>query len=369
MIGKMVRKSLFKNIRITLWTLVTLTISAALITMFATVSFDIKKRMGNTLRKLGPNAVAVSRFSENERPLNLDEWGQFRAIVKREGIPTVELSFDIVTVEGKPVVLAMADSEKLAQMTPYWIVIGHRVWKEQQCLIGKRVAELLKLKPGMSITVHQPSGAKKETGYSIAGIIVSGDENEDRIFVPEPLAETIQHGFIYALLSVPEGGNGIHRLNTQLGQVQSHIEIKPLREIVHGEEATLKKVVLLSSACLMTVMVLTVLGVSSALLSRIVERRKEFALLQAIGATRRSVISFLLLEGMSLAVLASALGFAAGTLLSEMVVRQIFHVSVTPQVTALPITLVVTLVVSLLASSAGVARALKMQPALVLKGE
>lgn len=369
MIGKMVRKSLFKNIKITAWTFVTLSISAALVAMFATVSFNIEKRMGSALRKLGPNAVAVSRSAENESPPSLTEWGTFRKVVKKESVPVAEVSLDVVTVAGTPVALATSDPQALAQMTPYWVVTRRRAQSKDECLVGKRVAELLKLKPGMSVTIDRSFGAKEATRYSIAGILVSGDENENRIFVSASSAEIIQHSFAFALLSVPDGENGIEKLNQELNDVQSKIEIKPLREIVHGEESTLKKVILLSSVSLIAVLILTVLGVSSALLSRIVERRKEFALLQAIGASKRSVVHFLFLEGTVLAISASVVGFVLGTLLSEVVVQQIFHVSVKPEMIAIPITFVVILVVSYIASSAGVVRALKMQPALVLKGE
>lgn len=365
----MVRESLLENIRVTGWTLVALTTSAALVAMFVTMSFDLERKMTRTLRKLGPNAVASPHFLSAEREGNLDLWKEFEDLVNRENMAAAKLSLEVVTVRGKPIVLAMSDPGELARMTPYWFVSGDRARAGSECLVGKRVARLLTLEPGMSIGVHSTSDSNEVTHYTITGIIVSGDEHEDRIFVPQLPSPSLKPRLTYALLSVPGGEEGIERLNAALHKAQSAIEIKPLREILHGEKSTLEKMDLLSSIALLAVLVLTVLGVSSALLSRVVERRKEFALLQAIGATKRSLIGFLLLEGVVMGAAASIGGFILGTLISEIMVRQIFHVSVTPQVIAFPITCMIILGVTLLTSSAGVIRALKIEPALALRGE
>lgn len=356
----MVRKSLMNNIRITAWTLLILTTSATLVSIFATVGFDIEKKMSGTLRKLGPNAVAAGSGG----------YEALESIAKKKAITMVELTTDIVITQGKPVVIVMSDPEKLARITPTWVILGRRAMTQGECLLGKYVAQVLKLKPGMSIEVYSPSDRTKKINYHITGIIVSGDENDDRIVIPTVDSTVIKNqGSGFALLSVPQGEAGINRLNTELRQAQSNIEIKPLREIIYGEKTTLKKVLLLFSVALMAVLLLTALGVTSALLSRVVERRKELALLRAIGATQRAVMGFLLLEGLVIGSVASLGGFLVGTFISETMIRQTFHVSATPQLIAFPITLAATFAVSLVASGMGVVRALRMQPALALRGE
>lgn len=359
MIQKMVIKSLMKNIRITAWTLLILTTSATLVSLFATVSFDVEKKMKGALRKLGPNAIATN--------LNHDE--TFWSLIKKEGVTAVEQYADIAMAKSVPIVILVAEPQALTEITPYWVILGHRAKAPGECLIGKSAAQALKLKPGMSIGIKSPLDKQNETNFNITGIIVSGDENEDRIIVSTLPPQWIKQGSSFALLSVPGGAEEILRLNTKLNQAKSSAEIKPLREILYGEKTTLRKIILLCSVSLMAVLILTALGVSSALLSRMVERRKELALLRAIGATQKSVMGFLLLEGASLGSIASIAGFIVGTFSSEMVVRQIFHVSVTPRITAFLITFIVTIFVSLLASAIGASRALNMEPAPALRGE
>lgn len=347
------------NIRITAWTLLILTVSAALVSLFATVSFDVEKKMKGSLRKLGPNAIATN--------LNHDEvfWG----LMKKEGVSVVEQYAHTAMVQSVPLVILVSKPQELTEITPYWVILGHRAKASNECLIGKHVSQVLKLKPGMSIGIKPSSDKQNETNFNITGIVVSGDENEDRVIIPELPFGWTREGPSFALLSVPGGEKEIQQLNTKLSQAKSSASIKPIREILYGEKATLRKIILLCSVSLAAVLILTALGVSSALLSRVAERRKELALLCAIGATQKSVMGFLLLESASLGSLASVAGFTIGTLSAEIVVRQIFHVSATPRIVAFIIAFIVTIFISLLASAIGAFRALNIEPAMALRGE
>ena len=121
--------------------------------------------------------------------------------------------------------------------------------------------------------------------------------------------------------------------------------------------------------CLAAVLLLTSLGITAAILSRTVERRKEISLMQTLGAKRSFVAIFLLLENGVAGVAASVAGFVAGTILSGVVARQVFHVPVDPSPGAFAGTLIITIGMALLAGGVGAGRALKIEPAVVLKGE
>ena len=70
MLVRMVRKSLLRNLRITLWILGTLAMCATLVTMFVTISVDVEQKMRRSLRRLGTNAMVVSRMADEsaDRP-------------------------------------------------------------------------------------------------------------------------------------------------------------------------------------------------------------------------------------------------------------------------------------------------------------
>lgn len=381
MVGRMIRKSLFKNARITTWTLVTLTTCASLVTMFTTISFDLGRKMSGTLRQLGANAIAYSDSNIIEQN-NSTNWQILEKIVKQEGAHMVQLHVRIGTIDGKPIVVVIADPEKLSRMTSYWAISGRRAEMLGECLIGGRIAELLRLKPEMTVNIQWIVSTDEKTDCRITGIFDSGDEDENRIFIIAPSAESIssiikgvlpehseKSAFTYALISVPDSEGGIKRLNERLRAVQDKVEVKPLRQILYGEKAILKKVTLLSGLSLLAVLILTSLGVSSAVLARIVERRKELALMQALGAKRWSVVGFLLLESTVVGAAASMAGFSIGTLMSQIIVQKIFRFSATPYLAVFLITLLITIGVSLLTGFIAAVRALRIQPAMALKEE
>lgn len=381
MLGRMIRKSLFKNARITTWTLVTLTTCASLVTIFTTVSFDLGRKMSGTLRQLGANAIAYSDSNIIEQN-NSTNWQILEKIVKQEGAYMVQLHVRIGTIDGKPIVVVIVDPEKLSRMTSYWAISGRRAVMLGECLIGGRIAELLRLKSEMTVNIQWIAGTDEKTDCRITGIFDSGDEDENRIFIIAPSAESIssiikgvspenseKSAFTYALISVPDSEVGIKRLNERLRAIQDKIEVKPLRQILYGEKAILKKVTLLSGLSLLAVLILTSLGVSSAVLARIVERRKELALMQALGAKRWSVVGFLLLESTVVGAAASMAGFSIGTLMSQIIVQRIFRFSATPYLAVFLITLLITIGVSLLTGFIAAVRALHIQPAMALKEE
>ncbi len=233
-------------------------------------------------------------------------------------------------------------------------------------MIGRRLADAHKLEAGASVDIV----IGDEPGrFRIAGVFESGDEDENRIFLSRKRDAKEGGPFTYALLSVPDGEQGIAALKESLERLRTGIRIKPLRQVLHGEQTVLNKITLLAGLALAAVLVLSSLGITAAVLSRVVERRKELALLQALGAKRRSVTVFLLSEGAALGITASVIGYIIGNLLSQVVVKEIFRVSVTPHLMPFFAAAIVTVGMALFAGAVAARQALKLETALLLKGE
>ncbi len=373
MLAHMIRHSLVKSAGVTAWSLATLTASAALATIFFTISMDVGEKMSKSLRRLGANAVAHSVTSQvvpdRARAADvLPAWAAAREIAGSKGAELLQLDLRIGKIQGAPAALVSADLRGLERMTPYWAMKGHRAAAPDECVMGRRRAELHKLSVGASVEVRFPDAGATER-YRLAGVFESGDEDEDRVFIPPQQRSLQASAFTYALVSSPGGEPGIAALNESLSSRGTGIELTPLRQVLHGEQTVLSKINLLAGVALLAVLVLSSLGVTAAVLSRVMERRKELALLQALGAKRRSVVAFLLSEGAAVGVAAAVVGFAIGTALSHLIVHQVFGVSVTPHATAFLAAAGVTVVMALLAATIGARRALRMETALLLKGE
>ena len=359
MLATMVMRSLLNNVRISAWTLLSLATCAALVTLFTTTTFEVGRKMSAALRQVGANAVAYPGSATQ------NDWDAFTNIARANGANMAKLAVRVGVVQGTPVAIVTADPESLRQLTPYWAVIGRRAATAQECMVGRRAAIALELKPDQTLSVQWPDQSHAAQ-FIVAGVVETGDEDDDRVFVTGPLGQT---GFRYALLSVSGGEEQIDRMAQALTASSANIAIKPLRQILSGEQHVLEKVNLLSVVSLWTVLVLTALGVSASMLARIVERRKEFALLQALGAKRRSVIGFLLAESATLGLIAAIVGFGAGTALAALVSRQVFQVTVAPHGTSGLAALGTTTFVALLAGGIACVRVLRLQPATALRGE
>lgn len=359
MLAVMVIRSLRNNLRISAWTLLTLATCAALVTLFTTVTLEVRSKMSHTLRGLGANAVACPHAHVDT------DWTGFERVARSEGVRFVRLAVRVGLLKESPVAVVAADLQALQGLTPYWAVTGKRPTAQGECLVGRHAAEALGLQIGQTVKVEWPAGGQP-VSLSVAGIVETGDEDDDRVFVA---SQTGPSDFSYALISVAGGEAAIAKLHEKLAAARSGIDLKPLRQILHGEEHVLDKVNVLCLAALGAVLVLTALGVSASMLARVVERKKEFALLQALGARRRSVVKFLLTESASVGGIAAVIGFGFGTLLAAVVVRQIFKVSISPHGLAFAAALVVTTAVALLAGAIACRRVLGLQPATTLRGE
>lgn len=360
MYGRLIGRSLVRNARAMAWSLATLTASGALATLFFAVSLDVKDAMSRSLRSAGANATARMRSDTN--------WDAARERIDTLGGDAVVLRLRAGTLDGAPVAVVSADTRGLERMTPYWAISGRRPRKPDECVVGRKLADAAKAAVGASIEVEFPDYGATEI-LRVTGVFESGDEDEARVFIPERQRAEMPGSLAYALLSIPGGDAGIATLQDALRAKGVAIEIAPLRQVLHGEHAVLGKMRLLAGVALLAVIVLTCLGVSAATLSRVMERRTELALFQALGATRRTIAAVLLSEGAVAGIAASALGFAIGSALSHAIVAHVFHSSVTPRVASFLAAAFVTVFVSVLAAAVGVHQALATDTAVLLKGE
>lgn len=350
MLGTLVTRSLLNNARLSAWTLLTLTTCAALVTVFSTVTVEVGTTMSRALRRVGANAVASGAA----------DWARFERDATARGVDVVRVSGRVGLVQESPVAVMAAEPDALRRLTPYWAVTGARAIKRTECLVGKRVADTFHFQVGSELAIEWPDQHPK-TRCTITGVAETGDEDEARVFTVGGLTSA---QVTYALVSAPDGEAQMRALQTATGGT-----INPLRQILHGERRILDKINALFVWTLAVVLLLTALGVSASMLAHVVERRKEFALLRALGAKRHNVVAFLLAESATVGILAAVLGFAMGNGLAIGVVRQVFQATITPHWISVLIAIVTTVGVAAVAGVIACGRALRFQPAAALRGE
>jgi putative ABC transport system permease protein len=123
-------------------------------------------------------------------------------------------------------------------------------------------------------------------------------------------------------------------------------EARPVRQIVEAEGRVvhrLNRLLLLLSLAALTG---AALGVTSTMAASVVERRSEFALQRALGASPAALLAPLAVETCALGVLGGVAGSALGLGLAWLAGRAAFDVTVPPHPLVLPVGLVCALAVA-----------------------
>jgi len=99
------------------------------------------------------------------------------------------------------------------------------------------------------------------------------------------------------------------------------------------------------------------------------DRRRDFAIMKALGASDLVIAMFVAGEAAALSVAGSILGFAAGTGIAAWIGRANFHAPVTPRLSVFPAVLAGCVAVTLLATLLPLQLLRRIHPAMILRGE
>ena len=155
----------------------------------------------------------------------------------------------------------------------------------------------------------------------------------------------------------------------QLEQAIPSADVRPVRQIMEGEARVLGKTraTLLAAAAL--IILTAALCVLSTLMGWVFDRRHDFAIMKALGASGRLLNGFFAAEAAALGAIGALLGFVAGIGIAAWIGRVNFHAAVTPRFSLLPVVLVGSMAVTLLSAILPISLLGRLQPAVILRGE
>ncbi|MEP6716594.1 MAG: FtsX-like permease family protein, partial [Terriglobia bacterium] len=275
----------------------------------------------------------------------------------------------------------------IGAVNPVWDI--HGKWARdaaQECMVGEGLARRANWKAGDEVSVL---GAP----FKIAGIISSGEEADDQIFIPLARLQELTHrpGVIdridVAALTKPEDAfarrdpgtmtaaelerwsctNYVASIAHQIEQAIPGTEARPVRRIADSEGRVLDKIGGLMAFITFAALLSAGLTVWSLTATTMIERRGEVAIMQAIGGARRVVAVMLALEIALIGAAGGLIGAFSGMWLSKFVGQTVFHDSV--QVSPiLPFLIVLAAIaVSLAGAAQPLRRALRLNPAAILR--
>ncbi len=342
--------------------LVAVVVAAAVATAMLDLYADLDTKLRKEFRSYGANLVVVAPDGTTLPPGALD---RVDAALNGHGT-AVPFAYAVArTPEGQPVVVAGTDLQRARRLDSWWSVSA---WPRgpNQALVGVR-----------ALPVVSPGGAAFTLTFEgrvlqliPAGSLRTGAAEDSRVFLE--LGEFVKWtGVQPSSIEVAAGGSAAEVETTakRIAGALPEAEVRPVRQIVEAESRVLGKTRASLLASALIIIVTAALCVLATLTASVLDRRRDFAIMKALGASERLVSAFFAAEAAAIGIVGALAGFGVGLLVAAWIGRANFNAAVAPRLSIFPVVLVGSIAVALLSAALPLTLLRRVQPATILRGE
>jgi putative ABC transport system permease protein len=359
---RMLARAAFLRKRTALSALFAIIVAAAASTAMLNLFVDVQSKLRKEFRGFGANIVVEARKGGT---FSADDLSRIKSAVASHGL-AVSFAYAVAhTAKGDAVVVAGTDLELARKLNPWWEVSS---WPQKtgQALVGVRAAKLLASDSGAFALTNQG----RTIHLSSAGTVRTGAGEDSRVYLSMPDFRSWT-GLEPSVVEIAAYGSAaeVNSLLSSLRRDLPGADVNPVRQVTEGEANILGKTrsTLLWSAIF--IICTAALCVLATLTGWIFDRRRDFAIMKAIGASDWLIAAFVAGEAAALACAGALLGFVAGTGIASWIGRVNFHAPVSPRLDVLPPVLIGCLLVTLVATLLPLRLLRHIQPAMILRGE
>jgi putative ABC transport system permease protein len=337
-------------------------VAAAVATAMLNLYVDVQAKLQREFRNYGANIILVGKDGAS---LPVRTLSQVDSALAGRGIAAPFALIVARTADGQPIVVAGVDFDRVKQLDRWWSVSA---WpsSENQALVGVRALPLVSPK-------NQPfdlTFQSRTLHVTPAGTVQTGAAEDSRIYVS--LADFISWAGVQpSTIEVAASGSPVEvaAVMNQLAQAIPPADVRPVRQIMEGEARVLGKTraTLLAAAAL--IILTAALCVLSTLMGWVFDRRRDFAIMKALGASERLLNGFFAAEAAALGATGAMIGFLVGIGIAAWIGRANFHAPVVPRLGVLPIVLAGSMAVTLISAILPISLLRRVQPAVILRGE
>jgi putative ABC transport system permease protein len=155
----------------------------------------------------------------------------------------------------------------------------------------------------------------------------------------------------------------------QIHEALPNVRVEQIRPVEQTQGQVLSRVSGMMLLLTLAALVASVLAVSAAMAATVLERRQEVGLMKSMGASDAAVASLFLAEAGLLALAGGGLGFLAGAALAHRIGQSIFASTISVHPVVLALILCAALAVTFVGSAGAVRKAMRFDPAVVLRGD
>lgn len=342
--------------------LLAMIVAATAATAMLNLYVDVQAKLRKEFRNYGANIVVVSKDGQ---ALPADVSQKIESVLGSRGIAVPFAYVVAQTPNGQSVVVSGINFDQVQKLDSWWSVTA---WPQaaKEALIGNRAAGVVSPqgKPfDLSFqgrTIHlTPAGALRTGAGEDSRIYLSLSDFENWTGVQPSTIEIAASG------STEEVDAVIQKLVEDLPEA----EVRPVRQIMEGEARVLGKTRSTLAASAGLIILTAALCVLATLIGWVLDRRRDFAIMKALGASERLIGSFFAAEAAVLGAVGAVLGFGIGIGVAAWIGRVNFHAPVVPRFNVLPFVVAGSVAVALISALLPISLLRRVQPAVILRGE
>jgi len=270
------------------------------------------------------------------------------------------------TDRGTQVVVAGTDFAAVKRLDAWWSVDAWPTANDaNDALLGQRAANFV----ADEHTVKLSYAGRGVTLHGVGRLRTGGDE-DSRIYMPiAAFSAWTGAGVSVIEVQVPGEAAKVESAITRLQTALPGLQVSPVRQLVEGESRIVDRTHALMYAAVLLIALTVGVSVLATLSASVLERRRDFALMKALGGSQRQLMGLFLLEALVLALGGVVAGYVVGSGLAWAISEGNFGTATLPRLGVFPLVLLLNLAVAVLAAILP-ARVLRgLQPAALLKGE
>jgi putative ABC transport system permease protein len=342
--------------------LLAMTVAAAVATAMLNLYVEVQVKLRKEFRNYGANVVIVGKDGQ-ALPANALE--TVDATLAGRGI-AVPFAYVVArTSDGKSVVVSGTDFDQVRKLNAWWSV-SHWPDAANEALIGTR-----------AVTVASPQGGPFDLSFrgraihlTPAGTLQTGAAEESRIYLSLNDFESWT-GVGPTTIEVAASGSPeeVSTMIRQLVQAVPAADVRPVRQIMESEAQVLGKTRSTLLAAAILIILTASVCVLATLMGWVFDRRRDFAIMKALGASERLIGGFFAGEAAALGAVGAVAGFVIGIGVAAWIGRANFNAPVMPRLGIFPVVLAGSVAVALIAAVVPISLLRRVQPAMILKGE
>lgn len=360
-------------------------IGASVASALLHVSGDVSRKLSHELQSLGPNVLVVPRESvpagtrtgapsiERSPATHFFEGLTTRMRLARAGIDGVPLLYVVARVNGRPIQVIGSDIGGSHRLHPGWNVTRDPRLRPTDMtdlgMIGTRLMHRLNLGPGRTVTLEFANGEKHSV--AILSSLESGTADDEALWIAIDRAQDwsgLADKVSLFQARIESGRQAADALERRFSSDPS-LRVIQLRALSATEAGLLDRMRGLMFLVTLAALAAAGLAAFGTLTDLALERRRDIALMKALGARRRDIVRQFAAEALVIGLVGGILGWLFGVAMAEVIGREVFRASIALRADVPLIVLGLSLLVAGIASLGPIRLALSVEPAAALKGE